>query len=294
MKFLGSTFEATRGVPMQRNFTRPILKREYREAIAMTEASDCDLADLFMEGVTDTNDDASSVQSRGAMKFVAVADRIVGDFEQDQRLTDDDVERIAMALNAYHFAANTFRRHQQFELSADFYTVAARVGFALAKSIDRPGEFDARRLASLFDLTDRSYMRARAVCKETGADDRVQQIFIDNRDFRLRRASLEKHRYQQLVLSCWRLLSGYGTSLLRISMSFLIWVMLLAHVYVWLHGLAAPRYPAALWESLLQTLGETRSTTPKSVFIDGALRVSGFFWTALLGQLILQRVLARA
>lgn len=295
MKILGQPFSLIRNEPGKRPFTRPKNSKDYLAAVSsLKEIDNTNVYDLFDAGVEETNQDSESSKSSGAVKLIAFADEIILRYKEAKNITESDIEAINKAVRAYHFAGNTFRQLQQFELSADYYLISARVGLALASSKVARQFSNAETFQSCLKIADRSYMRARAVYKETGFDEKIETVFVESRDLRFRQAMLKGNTGKAVSFFLWKTLSGYGTSIGKLFISFFISTMILGAIcFLFIWDAADKSFLYAEWESFVVLMGGDRNISSSNAFLDGLLQMLGVFWATLLGQLILQRVAAR-
>lgn len=313
MQLLGEKFEEIRSRPGKRPFSRGTNQEEYKNALAQLEPK-VSIKDLAKAGEAATDGDNFKCLSRGSMFLIASADALLMKYEGSSELTEPIAADLLDAAKYFHFAANTLRRLDQFELSADFYWISARVGLAVAKSHITTRQHYRELLASdkktklleqLMEWSDRSFMRAGAVMKETGSDERRRRIFKEHRDLRRLWSWLKfsrrdlKSLFNWSILCLWRAFSVYGTSLSRLLLLFPVYVFVAALVQF--AGFAEQKSFSEFGLLLLDTFnvstrGQRSVISPNAAFayIDAALRSFGIIWILLIGQALIQRISFRS
>lgn len=301
-QILGHLYPALRGTPLRREFTRPSNSKAYGDARdRLLEADDMEArkAEIRIQGIDETNGDNLTKLDDGAMKLIVAADFVLDKYRgAATRLTDVDVKELHEALLAYHFAANTLRRLQQFELSADFYLISARIGDAVLKSLSPREYCESDVAAEHLGWANRSLLRSRAAYREQGSNDRAEGVYVFTQDLRRSVALHTPNLRVWFVLRVWSTLSRYGTNLRRLVAMYAVWVFLMSSLLLALGGtFDAPAAVEAFQATLTVSFGGSAlaSSTPLPEVIEWFhlfLKIAGFVWAALLGQLIVHRTAA--
>lgn len=309
---LGKQFESNRGVPGNWRFTRLTQKESYRQALEnlalnkRTAGPEGVLPEdaMYAEGLVETNSADDAQLATGAMKFIAAADYMLEPYKVGN-VTSLDAQVLLKATRAYHFAANTLRQQQQFELSADFYLMAGRIGEVVLDSYSGREfrefkEEDAP--VGVVNLAYRSLLRSRAAYLEQGSEGEAEKVFVMTHDLNRMRALRLRKATDFLPLAAWSLLSRYGTRLSRIVLMFVLWIVLLGVIVVfvdaWRMGadlaMTAKAFPDAVRLILFAHFGgglekAANGTVLHWAWTEVLLKIVGFVWAALLAQLIVHR-----
>lgn len=313
MTILGKCFEPLRGTPLERRFTRPGNRDAYASTLSALGSNEKTAAEadavkeeIWRQGISETNSNDLEDLSTGAMKLIAAADDLLNRYRERQHLNKSNLDELLKALKGYHFAANTLRRLQQFELSADFYRFSARIGEAILECLSIQEFQRSDEARTIVDWSIRSLLRSRAGYREQGSDDSAESVYIATVDLRRELALRDRRQMAWTSLTVWNCLSRYGTSLKRLLLMFCAWILVLSTLVAIVDGaLATPTgsYDLSMHLEKIRLClfvhfgGSIEVGASQLVdtfqWTEVILKIVGFFWAAVLAQLIIHRTTAR-